>query len=304
VHNLYQEAARHEWSQARRKALWLQLRASLGSKKINLIDFTQLAERFDLGNASYRGVQSIPLAKIVGSLGRYNDFVQAFLPTTENMSQRWQKVATLYLDPSSPGVLPIEVYQVGDSYFVSDGNHRVSVARQLGVGHIEAHVWEYFKPVAGLAPGVDIDTLVIEAERRDFLEITHLDELRPDHTIRLTAPGGYREMLNQIARYQQVLSWIDVTETPYEAAVTAWYDMIYKSTVLLIENSGVMKMFSNRTAADFFIWVRQHHQELEEQYGQPVLLEEAVSDINTQHQANFLHQSWRTWWGWLKQRFG
>ncbi|HXV98713.1 MAG TPA: universal stress protein, partial [Anaerolineae bacterium] len=187
MHNLYREAARHEWSQARRKALWLQLRASLGSKKIDLINFTQLAERFDLGNASYQGVQNIPLTKIVGSLGRYNDFVQAFLPTTESMSERWQKVATLYLDPSSPGAPPIEVYQVGDSYFVSDGNHRVSVARQLKMGHIEAHVWEYFKPVAGLAPGVDIDTLLIQAERRDFLEKTHLDELRPNHTIHLTA---------------------------------------------------------------------------------------------------------------------
>jgi hypothetical protein len=301
---LYREAARHEWSQARRKALWLQLRASLGSKKIDLINFDQLAERFDLGNASYQGVQNIPLAKIVGSLGRYNDFVQAFLPASESMSDRWQKVATLYLDPSSPGASPIEVYQVGDSYFVSDGNHRVSVARQLKLGHIEAHVWEYFKPVAGLAPGVDIDSLVIQAERRDFLEKTHLDELRPNHTIHLTAPGGYREMLNQIARYQQVLSWIDVTETPYDAAVTAWYDMIYKSTVLLIENTGVMKMFPNRTAADFFIWVRQHHQELEEQYGKPILLEEAVSDIKTQHHANFLLQSWRSCWSWLKQHFG
>jgi hypothetical protein len=304
MENLYLEVARREWNQARRKALWLQLRSSLSSKKIDLINFDQLSQHFDLGNAAYRGVQNIPVAKIMGSVGRYQDFVQAFLPTTENMRHRWEKIATLYLDPSSRGLPPIEVYQVGDGYFVADGNHRVSVVRQLGLQDIEAHVWEYPQSVAGLAPGVDIDTLLIEAERREFLAKTHLDELRPGHNIRLTAPGGYPEMLNQIAHYQQVLSLIDETEISYEQAVRAWYDMIYKSTVLLIENAGVLDIFPNRTAADFFIWAGQHHRELEEQYGQAVLMEDAVKDIRKLNRTPVVIRSWRSVWGWLKHRLG
>ena len=299
----YRGKAQQEWSQVRRKALWAKLQASLGHKKINLVNFTELSHRFNLGSSFYRGVQDIPLDKIVGSVGRYQDFVQAFLPTNESMSDRWQSVAAAYLNPTSTGLPPIEVCQVGDCYFVRDGNHRVSVARHLKLPIIEAHVWEYLRPVAGLSPGVDIDTLLLEAEQRDFLEKTRLDELRPGHTIRLTAPGGYVEILSQIAHYQQVLSWIDVTEMPYEAAVIAWYDMIYKSTVLLIENAGVMKMFPNRTAADFFIWVGQHHHELEEHYGKPILIEDAVSDIRNQHRSNVLIQSWRTCLDWLKRRF-
>lgn len=302
--NLYSEVAHREWNQARRKALWLQLRSSLSSKKIDLINFDQLSERFDLGNAAYQGVQNIPVAKIMGSLGRYNDFIHTFLPTTENMRQRWEKIATLYLDPSSRGLPPIEVYQVGDSYFVSDGNHRVSVARQLGLKDIRAHVWKYPQPVAGLGPGVDIDTLLIETERREFLEKTHLDELRPGHNIRLTAPGGYPEMLNQIAHYQQALSLIDEAEISYEQAVTAWYDMIYKSTVLLIENAGILESFPNRTTADFFIWVGQHHRELEEQYGQAVLMADAVKDIEKQNRSPALIRYWRSFLGWLKRRLG
>jgi hypothetical protein len=38
------------------------------------------------------------------------------------------------------GVPPIEVFQVGSVYFVSDGNHRVSVARASGFTEIEAYV--------------------------------------------------------------------------------------------------------------------------------------------------------------------
>jgi hypothetical protein len=301
MHILVHRAAHHEWTQARRKALWVKLLGSLSHKKNALLNFSELSHRFDLGNASYRGVQTIPLDKIVGSLGRYNDFVEAFLPTGEHMRERWEKIATLYLDSSGRGVPPIEVYQVGDGYFVSDGNHRVSVARQLKMHSIEAHVWAYYRPVAGLAPGVDIDTLLIEAEWRDFMEKTRLDELRPNHGIRMTVPGGYPEMLGQIASYQKVLSWIDVTETPYEAAVTAWYDMIYKSTVQLIKEAGVLDLFPGRTAADFFIWVRKHHQELEEHYGQPILMEDAVRDIKKQDRSNMFIKSWRMCLGWLKR---
>jgi hypothetical protein len=35
---------------------------------------------------------------------------------------------------------------MGDSYFVEDGNHRVSVARYQGVETIEAEVTEIFPP--------------------------------------------------------------------------------------------------------------------------------------------------------------
>jgi|ADGO01.1.fsa_nt_gi ParB-like nuclease domain. len=35
---------------------------------------------------------------------------------------------------------PIDVYQIGDAYFVVDGNHRVSVARQNGAKTIQAYV--------------------------------------------------------------------------------------------------------------------------------------------------------------------
>src|SRR5690606_31306090 len=35
---------------------------------------------------------------------------------------------------------PIEVYQIGDYYFVRDGHRRVAVARSLGVNLIEARI--------------------------------------------------------------------------------------------------------------------------------------------------------------------
>lgn len=52
-----------------------------------------------------------------------------------------------FMDPEGASLPPIEVYQVGDVYFVLDGNHRVSIARQEGVEFIDAHVIEMKTPV-------------------------------------------------------------------------------------------------------------------------------------------------------------
>ncbi|NDJ77356.1 MAG: hypothetical protein GYB65_13970, partial [Chloroflexi bacterium] len=187
--------AHKEWDLARRKAFWSRILADVQGKDIGLLDFADIAHRLHLDNAVYQGTQTIPLDKIVGSEDRYHDFTRAFLPLNQELRERWSNIATLYLDPMSSGVPPIEVYKVGDSYFVKDGNHRVSVARQLAFEDIEAYVWEFTPPAGFGEPDADLKTLLCEAEHREFLAKTWLDELRPDHNLVLTQPCGYLDLL-------------------------------------------------------------------------------------------------------------
>ncbi|MCZ7600047.1 MAG: hypothetical protein M5U09_23090 [Gammaproteobacteria bacterium] len=95
------------------------------------------------------------------------------------------------------GVPPIEVYRLGDAYFVKDGNHRVSVARQLGSKYIQAYVTPVHVRVP-FGPDVDRDGLIIASELAAFLEETHLDELRPVADLRVTVPGQYPTLLEHI----------------------------------------------------------------------------------------------------------
>ena len=87
---------------------------------------------------------------VVG-VGRYRDFTASFLPKNAKMQDRWSRV---YAQANSmQGMPPIELYKIDDVYFVRDGNHRVSVARQMGQKSIEAHVTELPTPI-DLEPGM------------------------------------------------------------------------------------------------------------------------------------------------------
>lgn len=128
-----------DFRRARRQAAIQEVLARLGGKSLRLLAFeevrTHLAEQTPLP----RGLKEIPLDAIVGSVGRYADFNRQFLPKLESQLGRWARVR---IATENKGLPPIEVYQLGKVYFVLDGNHRVSVARQLGAKSIEAHVTE------------------------------------------------------------------------------------------------------------------------------------------------------------------
>jgi hypothetical protein len=160
---------------------------------------------------------------------------------------------------------PIEVYQVGDAYFVVDGNHRVSNARQEGMKTIEAYVCEFMTPV-GLSAEADLDEVMTKSEYAEFLNKTHLDKLRPGQEIVFTSPGHYRELECLITMFQEALEETQGEVISYDDALLLWFDMVYSPAVHEIKKSGALQRFPGRTEADLFIWMWQHQQRLVKQY--------------------------------------
>ena len=249
--------AQRDWERARQAAFFEDLLGMFSAKPGDLLAFEDVRKNLRLGQKDYLGLQEIPLRQIRGSVGRYRDFTKTFLPRIDTMRQRWQRVNAV---ANARGIEPIDVYKVGDAYFVLDGNHRVSVARSIGSKSIQAHVWDFPTPV-GLSAQADLDELMIKSEYAEFLATTQLDRLRPDQKIEFTTPGRYRELTYQIALYRIALEKIDEVEIAQEEAVTAWYDMIYTLAVQIIQESGIIEQFPGRTEADLFAWIWRHHQD-------------------------------------------
>src|ERR1044071_5982279 len=134
-------AAIQDFQSARQRAGMEEVLARISGKSNELLSYDEVAQKLRLRARSDAGIQSIPIDAIVGSVGRYSDFTRTFLPRSNQDRERWARVKAAFMDPNQ-ALPPIEVYKVGDLYFVQDGNHRVSIAKQEGFTTIEAHVIE------------------------------------------------------------------------------------------------------------------------------------------------------------------
>ena len=137
--------AERNFNRARRHAFLEDVMGLMRGRSINLLSFDEVKGKLGLLSSRDRGVHEIPLDKIVGSVGKFREFTRTFSPRRKEIRARWQQVYAFV--HSARGLPPIEVYQVGEVYFVWDGNHRVSVARQMGLKMIEARITEFVSPI-------------------------------------------------------------------------------------------------------------------------------------------------------------
>jgi hypothetical protein len=123
-----------------RLAFWNRIRGWLTRKGSDLLEYSQAIRDSAFTNQRDLGVQIVPVNKIVGTVGRGRDFDCGFRPRREDMLERWMAIQNLF---ERQGAFPVlELYKLGDSYFVVDGHHRVSVARANDVAYLDARVVE------------------------------------------------------------------------------------------------------------------------------------------------------------------
>jgi hypothetical protein len=188
-------AAIQDFRRARNQAVVKDLFARLTGESTQLLSYDEVLSRLRIQGSSDSGLKEIPLDSIIGSVGRYNDFTRDFLPREAVSQNRWARI--MELTSSTVGLPPIDVYQIGDAYFVKDGNHRVSVARATGAKSIQAYVTKVQTRIP-VSADMQHDDLILMAEYSDFLEITHLDTLRPQADLHLTVPGQYQSLMEHI----------------------------------------------------------------------------------------------------------
>jgi nucleotide-binding universal stress UspA family protein len=253
--------------------------ARLTGKSVGLLSYEQVRQMVKAHGSASQGLKEVPIDAIVGSVGRYSDFTRDFLPLIDEAETRWVRVNLATYDPT--GVPPIEVYKIGEVYFVLDGNHRVSVARQLGVTEIQAYVTEV-KSKVPLTPDIQPDDLIIKSEYADFLEKTRLDELRPGSDLSVTVPGQYNNILEHIQVHHYFMGIDQQRDVSFEEAVVHWYDTIYKPVKQVIEERGILDEFPGRTETDLYLWVSEHRAVLEKDLGWLIKPEAAASDLAAQ----------------------
>jgi hypothetical protein len=244
-----------DYERARRRALFRDVLARLSGRPNRLLSFDEVKQSLQLGGPIYRGVQSVPIAQIIGSVERYRDFDREFLPAQARTADRWKSIARAFYDDVD--LPPVRLYKVGDAYFVLDGHHRVSVAREQGQEFIDAEVQEAYSRVPVTAD-LEAKDLKVLHEYRRFLERTRLDEIRPEQRIRFTIAGGYDRLIEHIAVHRTYMELEQHRSVSEEEAVGHWYDTVYRPIVEAIRAHDVLADFPNRTESDLYLWIVEH----------------------------------------------
>ncbi len=256
---------RADFSKARLKSFINQIISAFSGRPTNLLSYDDVKEKLHIGGPIYRGVKTIRVEQIAGSLNRYHEFDRAFLPKEDQLASRWQKVdRAFYQDIHLP---PVVLYKVGDVYFVVDGHHRVSVAREQGQEYIEAEVRECATRV-NITPNIKTEDLEILGAKVHFLERTALDHIRPDANIKTTIPDGFERMLEHIAVHRYFMGLDLKRDISEEEAVAHWYDTVYVPIVAIIRSSKILKDFKDKTEADLYLWTLDHQHYLIQEKGQ------------------------------------
>lgn len=284
------QSAIEDFRTARQRALIQEVIARVTGRSNQLLSYDDVAKKLRLQNRTERGLQNIPLDAVVGSVGRYTDFTRTFLPLQDSDRERWARVKAAM--NSSLGLPPIEVYKVGEVYFVLDGNHRVSIARQEGMKTIEAHVVE-FKTDVNLTPETNLDDLIVKAEYIAFLEKTGLANARPNVDLSVTIPGQYEKLMEQIDICCYILENEGQKQAALQDAAANWYDTLYIPLAEAIRDRELLQWFPGRTITDLYIWISENRAALEKELGWELHSDAAATDLILKRSVASESGSWR-----------
>jgi ParB/Sulfiredoxin domain len=243
VENDFQRARRRQT--LARLAQWLRR----GPDDVNVIlPFDEVVAALGRRGERYLGLQTIPLRNIVGTVDSGRDFDRRFRPTNGRVRERWERLA-LAQRRGEP-IPPIDVYRVGDLYFVVDGHHRVSIALATGAKTIEAYVTEVLTqlPPTGIRGRRDLLVKSYERIFRARVPLPPADLAK----ITVTDPWSYAELGEAVEawgfRYMQDKGrFLDRAEIARH-----WYEEEYVPVVRMMRAADLI---GSRTEAEAYMRV-------------------------------------------------
>ena len=234
-------------------ASWMRSDADVFTETLS---FSEVVDALGRRGEHSLGIQLIPLDQIVGSVDKVKDFDRRFRPTSDRSRQRWQRLA----EKTRMGeyLPPIDVYKLGNLYFVIDGHHRVSVARAQGATDIEAAVTEIetVLDTEGIGGRRDLDGK--NWGLRFLKRVPLTGERRAE--INCTDPHDYHRLAEMIEAWACRLMHDEGAYFDQAAMAERWFDEEYTPVVEMIDEAGVRGR--DETGADAYIRIARERYRL------------------------------------------
>ena len=223
------------------------LRKESGDRRV--LSFQEVVDALGLVDEVSLGRQMIAVDRIVGSVDRVREFDPKFRPRKGLSRQRFERIdeAARRGEP----LPPIDVYQIGEIYFVRDGHHRVAVFRALDLPEIEADV----RLVRTLVEPDDIyaqSDLAARELRKLFLQRVPVPRWAY-HALILSDPQGYPWFAEMVEAWSARLMFVESNCLTRPEAALRWYTEEFGPVVELLEDGDLLG--DDETAADAYMRV-------------------------------------------------
>jgi hypothetical protein len=251
------------FDEARLQALYDGIRALLARRSNSLIPFEVIRQRLGSAGESYLGLRSIPVDKIVGSENRHQDFSLGFRPKKNLSRQRWIKIDQAFKEMRN--LPPIVVYEIGSLYFVRDGNHRVSVAKDQGIAFIDAEVSSIGGDLA-LSPDMSTSQMLraIATHDRDrFFAATGLPEDLQDSSLCFGRDARYDILTSDIERHLRYRADETGFAPSFSQAAQSWLRELFLPFGELAAQMGAVTPGEKILAADLYVWWVRYEEQVE-----------------------------------------
>ncbi len=283
------EQADSNFSKARGMEVLQRIVHRLAPWKQQLLKLDEVRTALKPEREHHLGIITVPIRKIIGSEGRYNDFSKTFLPKHEYLRGRWTSIDRAH---SEHVILPpVHLYEMGGAYFVRDGNHRISVARMLGMEEIDAVVTSLETKITldENMTSEDLRTKIIFYEQTEFYNTTSFREVSGGYNLLFTTTGRYKEILSMIHAHKECIE-SDGCEVSISEACQDWFLNLFYPLVRIIQKQKIVSRFPRRTADDLFLWVFRHWEELKRKEAGEPSLETALKEYSSNFGKNILQR--------------
>ncbi len=205
------------------------------------------------------GIVHVPIAEIVGSVGRARYFPLGLRPGRGLTPSRVRGLITaLNRGVILPAVL---LYRIGHEYFIADGHHRIAAARLAGQEYVDAEV------------------VVFLARTRRPRDVIAWERVLFEQQTRLT-----NIVLHEVGQYPKLLRWIE--DFRYEegsrsikSAARTWYGRVYLPTAQHPIFQRLLKSFVGWSPADVFVFAGDHKWIMSQSAGHDVGIPAALEDF-------------------------
>jgi nucleotide-binding universal stress UspA family protein len=117
-----------------------------------------------------------------------------------------------------------------------------------------------------------LDAYILEQERAEFERTTGL-------MLQATVPGAYARLVRHIQDHRWFLGIEQDREVSWADAVSSWYENVYLTTRVLIDQLDILSYFPDRTETDLYLWIFEHQAQLSENLDWEIPVEMAAENL-------------------------